>query len=412
MDVEALVSPAPAPLARRVTLEQALRIAHASTSEVRLARLAVERAEEAESAALAALLPSLTAAAAYTRYDTEISRPGVGVIREADVVSGSVVASETIVPRTFGTRRTAAASTRLARARVRDAARLVRAAAARTFYTVLTARRAAALARTQLQGSIRQHRATEARIRAGVALPIDRSRAELAVLEGARRVADADATLARAQDQLGHVLALEEPVDAEGEPTPRADEPLDRWIERASARRADLRVVETSRLVAERSLSEHWLRFLPTLSISWTLNWTSASTAFSGENVSWVAVAQLTVPIYDGGARYSALRDARLAIDEINERETQLRRSVRLEVRDAFRRVETARRAVDLARRSVEVAARGRRRAEAAYAAGALTGIELDDARRQHDEAETTVLLRALDRQLAVVDLLAASGML
>ncbi|MCC7537687.1 MAG: TolC family protein [Deltaproteobacteria bacterium] len=390
----------------------ALRRAHASTSEIRLARLAVERAEEAERAALSALLPNLTATAAYTRYDSEIERAGVGVIREADLFSGTVVASETIVPRTFGTRRTAAASTRLARSRVRDAARLVRASAARTFYTVLTARRAAALARTQLQGAIRQHRATDARIRAGVALPIDRSRAELAVLEAARRVADADATLARAQDQLGHVLALEEPVDAEGDPAPRADEPLDRWIERAFSRRADLRVLDASRLVARRTLSEQWLRFLPTLSISWTLNWTSASTAFSGDNVSWVAVGQLTVPLYDGGARYSAIRDAGLALDEIAEREVQLRRSVRLEVRDAFRRVETARRALELSQRSVDVAERARRRAEAAYAAGALTGIELDEARRQHEEAETTVLLRALDRQLAMVDLLAASGML
>lgn len=412
LDVESLVPPSPPPPARSVTLERALRLASTSTSEVRLGRLAVLRAEEAERGALSALLPTLTATAGYTRYDSAIERAGVGTIRQADVVAGTVVAAETIVPRTFGTRRTAAASTRLARVRIRDAQRLVRASAARTFYTVLTAHRAASLARTQLAGSTRQLRATEARIRAGVGLPIDRARAELAVLEAARRVSDADATLARAQDTLGSALALDEPVDAQGEPEPRADEPLERWLARAFARRSDLAVLDASRRVAERSLDEQWLRFLPTLGVSWTLSWTSADTAFGGDPISWIAVAQLTVPLYDGGARYSAIRDARLAIDEITERDAQLRRSMRLEVRDAFRRVETARRALELAQRSVDVAARARRRAEAAYAAGALTGIELDDARRQHEEAETTVLIRALDRQLAMVDLLAATGML
>ena len=126
----------------------------------------------------------------------------------------------------------------------------------------------------------------------------------------------------------------------------------------------------------------------------------------------WTAVASLVVPIFDGGLRYGALADARAQVADAEERSAQLRRNVRVQVRDAYRRAETAGRTIVFAEQSVALSRQNLERAELAYQAGAATGVELDDARRQLETAETTLLLRSLERQLAMIDLMASAGML
>jgi len=405
--------PPPLPVPpRALSLADVLRRANDSAVDARVAELQIRRAEAAERSALASLLPQLNGSLTYTRYDQAIERAGVGTIRAADALSAQVSVSETLSARAWNATRSTAASTRAATLSARESQRLARATVARTYFSVLTAKKNAELGRSQLDAALRQYGAVVARVNAGVALPIDRTRAELAVLEAARRVADGDASLGRSRDLLGQALALDDAVDAVEIAPPEAGDSVERYVSRALAQRTDVRVLEANREIAELAIDDAWLRFVPTLGLSWTLNWTSATSTFSPDSTSWTALATLSVPFYDGGARYAAMRDARASVEQTEERLAALRRSVRVEVRDAHRRLDTAGRALILAQRSVTVAEASAARADAAYRAGALTGIELEDARRALADSQLTVLLRALERHVAMIDLLSAAGLL
>src|SRR5688572_20088625 len=109
-------SAAPPPPARPATvigLEDAFERADRDSSDIRVARLSVERAETAERAALAVLLPQLTANASYTRYDEPVERMGL-VIRAPDSVNASVILSESVSLRSIHGTSVARTGTRVA----------------------------------------------------------------------------------------------------------------------------------------------------------------------------------------------------------------------------------------------------------------------------------------------------------
>jgi outer membrane protein TolC len=381
------------------------------TPPARRVEVAVRRALAAERTALATLLPTVNGVVNLNVFDREV-RNIAGVIRPRYGYDLDLQVQESLSLRGWNATRIAAANTRAARLRVEEAARLVRGSVARVYFAVLSARQGAVLARTQLATALRQSETVAARIAAGAAVPLDRTRAELAVLEARQRADAADAQLAQQWDLLGQSLGQDEPVDAEDAPPPAPEEPLGRYLDRALAARPDLRVLEATRDTARLQIDDAWMRYVPSLNLSWVGVYRGPTTIFNPTTTQWTALASLVVPLFDGGARYGAADDARAQLADAEERAAQLRRSVRVQVRDAYRRAETAARAIVLAEQSVALAQQNVERAGLAYAAGAATGVELDEARRQLAQAETTLLLRAVERQLALIDLLASAGML
>lgn len=405
------VPPVPGPPARHVNLTQALVQASREAGDARLAELAVRRSLAAERTALAGLLPTVSGVANLTRYDREVSS-AVGVVRPLDTYDLDLQVQESLSLRAWNATRIASANTRIARLRSLDAQRLTRSSVARVYFAVLTARRNAELTRSQLASAMRQDEAVGARVEAGAAVPLDRARSQIGVLEARQRVEVADAQLAQQWDLLGQALGLDEAVEAEEAPAPEPGEPLARYLDRAFGSRTDLRALEASRDSARLQVEDAWMRFAPSLSLTWTGAYRGPPTFSNPRTTQWTALASLVVPIFDGGLRYGALADARAQVADAEERAAQLRRSVRVQVRDAYRRTETASRTIALAEQSVALSRQNLERAELAYQAGAATGVELDDARQKLEQAETTLLLRSLDRQLAMIDLMAAAGML
>lgn len=401
----------PAPPTRHMNLTQALSEASRSASDARLAEIAVRRSQAAERMALAGLLPTVNGIANVNLYDREVSN-AAGVVRSQYQYDLDLQVQESLSVRTWNATRIASANTRVARLRSEEAQRLTRASVAKVYFAVLSARRSAEITRSQLASALRQDESVAARVEAGAAVPLDRARTEIGVLEARQRMEAADAQLAQQWDLFGQSLGLEEPVEADEAPAPDPGEPLARYLERALGSRADLRTLEASHASARLQIDDAWMRFLPSLSLTWTGMYRGPGTVFSPGGTQWTAAASLVVPIFDGGLRYGALADARAQVADAEERASQLRRSVRVQVRDAYRRAETAGRTIVLAERSVALSRQNLERAELAYQAGAATGVELDDARRQLEQAETTLLLRSLDRQLAMIDLMASAGML
>lgn len=399
----------PTPPARSVNLESALAGASQAAADPLIAAFQVERARASQRTALAAVLPYVNGIGNLNQYDSSVERAG-SLIRPAQAYDVNLQVGVTLSGRAFNALATTAAQTEVSQHQAEDSQRLARAVAAKSFFAVLTARRNAELLRSQYAAAVRQDAAVAVRVEVGTGVPLDRARSQLAVLDLARRIVDADASLTRGWDLLGQAMGLEEPINAEEVAEPAQNESLDHYLSRALSERPDLRALRGAAEVAEHGVDDAWWRFGPTLSVSWTVTYRGPTTFLSPDPSYWMALATLTIPIFDGGARYGALRDAHAAVEQARLREAALRRNIRVDVRDAFRRMDSASQAIVIAVRSADVARANADRAEATYAAGASNGIELDDARRSLEQAQITLLLRRLDRQLALIDLLTAAG--
>lgn len=408
-DADLVVPELPPTPARALTLEQALAIADREASDLALLQLQIRRSEAAERIAWAGILPVVTGTLTYQRFDEPIQRTGVGTVRDENQVSGQISVSETLSLRTMTAVRMAETTSDVSRLSLEDARRIAHGSIARVFFTVLAARRSAELTRSQIADAVRQLEAARARAELGAGIGLDVARAEVAALDAVRRTADADAALAAAWDQLGLALGLDEPADARRSELdlPRDEEQA---MLQAQSQRADVRQAEASRRLAGLAVDDAWLRLTPTINLSWTGTLTAPTTLFNPDPAQWIFAATLTVPFYDGGVRYGAIHDAELSRSQSDERLEALQRRVRVEVRDALRRVAVSERTSRIAARQAEVARRAADAAEETYRAGGSSGLELDAARQAAERAELSRILADLALESARVDLLTATG--
>jgi outer membrane protein TolC len=111
--------------------------------------------------------------------------------------------------------------------------------------------------------------------------------------------------------------------------------------------RADLRALRTRVDIAARGVKDVWYQFSPTVDFESTL--TASNDALAIPPVTWNIAGVLTIPLWDGGARYGELRQAKAQKDEVEQSLISQQRSVVIQI-------EQARRAVSVAEDSRKVA--------------------------------------------------------
>jgi outer membrane protein TolC len=125
---------------------------------------------------------------------------------------------------------------------------------------------------------------------------------------------------------------------------------------------------------------------------------------------SWRATLQLSVPIFDSGAR-SATKQARQAsFDEAHALFTGAVTEARAEVRIAREAIRIAERAVEAAQGGAEQARRVLEIVDVSFRAGASTNIEVIDAQRRARDAEYGAAVAEDTLRRAKLDLLTALG--
>jgi len=147
-------------------------------------------------------------------------------------------------------------------------------------------------------------------------------------------------------------------------------------------------------VVAERGIRSVELSFLPTLKAQSSL---ASSTLSSGTapRTTWNIQAVLTVPIWDGGARYGSLRQARVSRDEAAYSLESNRRSINVEVEQARRGVQVAEQALAVARTAVDLATRNDELTRTAYRLGqGTTSFELVAASQALQQAQIQLAVK------------------
>jgi outer membrane protein TolC len=291
------------------------------------------------------------------------------------------------------------------------AARQLLLGVATAYYGALSARELVDLHADTFRTAQRRLTAARARLAAEAGVRIDVARAELEVETARMNQQAAVFGFDRARQAIAGLLAMDElpmPVAPEDDIAPPSS--ADAVVERALENRSDLELQAYRIDLAEKNLWMAWTAFFPTLGLAWQLNTEITDPAgLGGRRNMWALVAVLGIPIYDE-PRYGLLEQRRAEIRQAELNLEAARLELETEIRSAVREYESSLTTIETASRQVELAAEALRLAEAAFAAGAGTSLDVDSAQAAANAARVNLTVQKYQSRMALVKLLFLAG--
>jgi outer membrane protein TolC len=447
-------SPPPQQPGRALTLDDALALARRANYDVQIARARLLQTAAGVGQAWVALKPQLAAQLRYTHNYKEVTlnfaqQLSVGTLALADAVKVGASGSQAIAVDTFeqGLNAQVAAAKPVviqkeeqldfllaltvpilvpsAYPALSSAKRSYEAAESTTDATVAQVLLGAAQAFYAAAGSdeivVARFHAIEvatktldnarARLEAGVVNRVEVTRAELALLRAQQAALEAGDARAQAYRALATLIQLREPFHVVAEGEPPAQPPAAGELERqALSLRPEFRAAERNIMAADEQIASSKWRWAP--SLSGFGNFRAFNYAgFSGDNFAWALGLQLDWQLYDGGARYAAIKLAQAQRRENEARQSQLRDSVLDDLYNARQAVDTKRSALATARRSVDLSQETLELVRVQHDAGTATQLDLLQAQDALVAAEVAVAQARFDLALADVSLRRSAGL-
>ena len=405
-----MLNPPPGPTRQLASWNDAVNLTRARSTDLATALAEITRAEAQTRTALAAVLPTINASVSIPHqfitkdtlvYGSPGDPPQVVTSPQSDYVNAGVTLQQSIVNvQSWYAIKTAKENEKLQKLDAEDTARQITLKTATAVVAVVAAERVAELNRIGLRTALERRELTSRKQVLGVGTGLDVVRADQDVSTARAAIVSGDESLRQAREALGLALGLPEQVgvakdisvDAVAQEAERTCPRIDKLEQRADIQSAQKAVV-----IAERGITNVELNFLPTIGVGSQFATTSADLGNTAQRNSWSITATLSIPIWDGGARYGALRNARAQRDEATFSLEASRRNATIAVAQAQRSIDVAQAALDVARVTRQLAARVDELTQTAYRAGQGTSLELVTAAESLRGAEISLALREFD---------------
>jgi outer membrane protein TolC len=398
-----------APAIERLSLEEAVRRAIARNPTSLIAEQEIRRAEGIVKEARAPSLPFLSANGVGTRLDSQRGAAGSVFARREQLSANLQLSMPLFAPQRWLAWAHAGEQVDIARTSLEDARRFVAVATARTYLSVMAQHRLVQIT-TQARDSARAHlEDAHARYEVGSGNRLDEVRAGQEVAADEAQLAQAQSNLTRAREALGVLVAAEGPIEVDEQlalPSPPAPVEALREVEET---RPDVRATRQRTEAARRVLRDSWADYLPLLTAVVQPFYNSPATVTQPET-GWQAQLVLSIPLFDGGARYGLQRERSALYEESRAQLEGLLRQARSDVRTAFEAVRRADESVRSARQAARLAHEALDMTMLAYREGATNDLEVVDAERRSRDADVAALSAEDTARQARIDLLAASG--
>ena len=375
----------------------------------------VLRAEAQKRIALAAVLPVLTAQGSYVHqfYTSSLTllaqNPATGgaplpvplVSPNPDTWALTIGANWSVLnPRALYGVGTASENIDVAKLTFSEQRREIAVAIVHTMLATLAAERVAEVDRVGLRSGLERLALTQARLQFGQGTALDVDRGQQDVESARSLIISGDESLREAREALGAALGSPTPISPPGDldleqfenavaRTCRLNDDLDRRPDVAAARgRVDL---------AKRAVHDAELLFAPYLGVE--SQFSQSNVSVLGPTRTWDLGATITLPLYDGGARYGVLRDARASLEQSRESLVTVRLNAIVGSAQALRLVGVRQAARDVAKQQRDLAKRIDGRTRDGYAHGLGTSLDLVTSAQALRQAE--IDLAILDFQVA-----------
>lgn len=406
-----MLAPPPAPARAIGSWGEAEKLIDERSTDMRVATDQVAVARGQWRIALAALLPSVNGTVSFshqfvTKTSSQVSGvnpDGTPAFRtfsspQSDIFQFGLSANLTLVNvRSIYALGTASDAEDVAKMSYADRRRTVVLGAANAALAVLTATHVEELSRVGLRSSLERLELTRRREKLGIGTQLDIVRAQQDVDSARRSVVTSKESLRQAREALGLSLGLTEAV---GVGAAAADLEAGLAARCRSVNgiddRADVAAAILQANVAGRGRTDVWLQFLPTLTLSSSASTTTADVGAAPRGT-WSLQALLSVPIWDGGARYGQLAIANANADISLQNVEALRRSITIQRTQTDRAVTVATESRDVAQSARDHAAEVDRLTRVAYQAGQGTSLDLVIAATALRQAEIDLALADFD---------------
>jgi outer membrane protein TolC len=399
--------------------KQALGMIQTRSTDLAIAVQEVERAEGNVRVALAAALPSLTGTLTVTGQLITgklpgspatpvpvIGGPGVVVFPGAPgtnvpatnpVVVAQLSAQQPILaPRAWYAIRTAELGVTSNKLTLEDKKRTIFTGVASAIIGVFTAERTAEINRQGLKSALSVLDLTRRQAKLGTATKIDVLRAEQSAATARATLVSGDESLRQARENLGLSLGFHE---AYGVPQSISLDEIEGTLKAICAPspledRADIKKLKNDVEIARRGINDVWLQFSPTASISSTGSLQNTTQATSGHIGAWNIVGLLTVPFWEGGARYGNLRIARAQHEEAKQLLEAATRSANIQITQALRGVAVAEQERNVSENARDLAKELAALTRHAYELGTATNFDLVNTEQTWRTAELDLVVK------------------
>jgi outer membrane protein len=383
----------PAPPARVLPLEEALRVGLSRQPQLRQARANVEAARARVDQTLAPLLPQVSGTASWDRSTSETSATlsRLGLPRTA---SGSTTRETWSLDLTgrllvwdFGqtpgrwraARAVAASQSQSERATRAEVALAIRT----TYFDAVAAKALVGVARESLENTQRHLEQVRAFVDIGTRPPIDLAQERTNVANARVQLIQAENGYATARVRVEQAIGATdlgawEIADESLPAVPGEEAAAEVLLAEAIAARPELAAL--SQQLRGQELTVQALRggYLPSLGVSAGVS--ESGPAADELYYGWNTSVTLTWPLFQGGATRGQVREARATATALDAQLEQLRQSVRLEVEQARLGVRAARATLGAAGEAAEAARERLVLAEGRYQTGVGSVLELADA--------------------------------
>lgn len=271
----------------------------------------------------------------------------------------------------------------------------------------LATQRMAVLSRDGLRAALERARLTESKLRYGQGTTLDVARAQQDVSATRGELVNADESVRQAEDALGLLLGLEGPVSISDALSPerlKAAIVAGCHMARSIEDRPDVATARRGVELADRKVREAWLQLLPTLSLHSQVEHNTEVTY--GPKTMWSISAMLSIPFYDGGARYGQIAEAQSNARSARAALTSSRLQALVSVTQATRAVSVRAATLKVAEQQRALAEQVDASTRTAYADGFATSLDLvvsGQALRQTQNAATLASVQLAQAQVEAV---------
>ncbi|RLT77314.1 TolC family protein [bacterium J10(2018)] len=256
------------------------------------------------------------------------------------------------------------------------------------YYSLLLAEDSYLVIRENYDNAVFNHGVFEKKFQVGTASEYDVLRSSVQVKNVEPELLQAEIAIKQARMQLAILMGIDTGYPVK--PTVKlADYEKDMYenalsIDKTIDGNSDLRKLSLQTRTLEQALKVQKAAWFPTLAFTANYNWTSSSNGNALKNFRWnpysVVGLTLSIPIFEGGQRYSRIKQSRIQVDEMKWQRDNLERSVRMQVDLAVDNINKNVKQISSSSESVTQAVKAYAIMEKSFEIGAASYLDLRDA--------------------------------
>jgi len=386
-----------------LTLEDALRIALSENASVLVADQEIERTGYARKGTYASLFPQINGSASFQRtikkqvmyMDFDLgggagaSGAGFEVGRWNTWSTGVNASMPLVNAQLWQSLRISDQDVELAVEKARSSRLETVGQVKQAFFSCLLAREAFEVYKSAYENALENCNQIQRRYNAQKASELDLTRAKTTLANAIPNVYDAESSVILSLWRLKAVMGidLEANIDVAGSLDDYAQHMLydlhagdDLTLENNSTMRQ--LAIQAEQLAKAIKVQQY--AFLPTLSLSFNYSLNAMTNDFKFSEYKWSPYSyvglSLSVPIFSGGQRLNAVRQAKVQARELEIQRTNTERQLTISIRQYLNQMETAMKSYSSARSAAETAQKAYDIASRSYEVGRSTLTDLNDA--------------------------------